>query len=100
MIPAVGTRIPVWFGVGYNFPVIKGLPVMQIVIWCWCIFIGLIMVINAVVMLVSPRAWLRLPGWLRAQGKFATGWGGLHVRLTGALILASIAWVLYEMLWN
>jgi len=43
-----------------------------------------------------------LPAWLRAQGsliedKYANGWGAIQIRLTGALILAAIAWVLYDM---
>jgi len=81
----------------------RGMPMMLTVDWCWAILIGLIMAINAVFMLFSPRAWFRLPGWLRAQGSFtedrlATRWGVIHVRLTGAMILAAIAWVLYEML--
>ena len=82
----------------------KGMPVVEIVNWCLAISVGLIMAINASFMLVSPHAWFRrLPGWLRAQGSFtedrlATNWGVTHVRLTGAMILAAIAWVLYEML--
>lgn len=77
---------------------------MEIVNWCWAILVGLIMAINASFMLVSPQAWFRrLPGWLRGQGSFtedrlATRWGVIHVRLTGAMILAAIAWVLYEIL--
>jgi len=51
----------------------------------------------------SPRSWFRLPGWLRAQGsliedKYTSGWGAIQIRLTGALVLAAIAWVLYDML--
>jgi hypothetical protein len=59
------------------------------------------MLVNALFMLASPRTWFQLPAWLRAQGsfaedKFSAGWGAVHVRLTGALILASLAWVIYE----
>jgi hypothetical protein len=58
-------------------------------------------VFNALYMVVSPRAWFRLPGWLRSSGtlteeKFSTGWGGLQVRVAGALFLTVIAWVLYD----
>ncbi len=75
----------------------------QIVGLCCAILLGLVLAINAAFMLVSPRAWFRLPGWLKRQGsltkdKFATGWGAIQVRLTGAVILATIAWVLYDML--
>jgi len=56
---------------------------------------------NALYMLISPRAWFRLPRWIRAEGslteeKYSTGWGALQVRLTGALTLALIGWVIYE----
>jgi hypothetical protein len=69
---------------------------------CIAVVVGLVMTINAAVMLASPRSWFRLPAWLRAQGsliedKYASGWGAIQVRLTGALILAAIAWVLCDM---
>jgi hypothetical protein len=75
----------------------------QIIGWCCVILVGLILTINAAFMLVSPRAWFRLPDWLRAQGtltedRYATGWGAIQLRLTGAGMLAAIAWVLYDML--
>ena len=61
------------------------------------------MTINAAFMLASPRAWFHLPAWIRAQGsliedKYASGWGAIQVRLTGALILAAIAWVLFDII--
>ncbi|MFZ0136177.1 MAG: hypothetical protein WAK89_03910 [Candidatus Sulfotelmatobacter sp.] len=55
--------------------------------------------VNAARMLVSPRAWFRLPKWIRVQG-FGFGakaeGSGVQLRMTGALILAFIAWILYE----
>ena len=76
---------------------------MRIVGWCIVLLVGLLITINAAFMLASPRTWFRLPGWLRAQGslaaeKYATGWGAIQVRLTGAVVLGAIAWVLYDML--
>jgi hypothetical protein len=70
--------------------------------WIFCGFMGVFMLANALFMLVSPRAWFRLPSWLRAQGslveaKYARGGGAIQVRLTGALLLGFIVWVLYEM---
>jgi len=70
---------------------------------CIAIVVGVIMIVNAVFMLASPRTWFRLPGWLRTQGsliedKYASGWGAVQIRLTGAVVLAAIAWVLYDML--
>ncbi len=76
---------------------------IRIVGLCIAIVVGLVMTVNAAFMLASPRSWFRLPGWIRAQGsliedKYASGWGAIQVRVTGALILAAIAWVLYDML--
>ncbi len=70
---------------------------------CVGILTAVVMVINAGFMLASPRAWFRLPAWLRAQGsltedKFSTGWGAIQIRLLGALILGTIVWVVYDFL--
>lgn len=75
---------------------------LRIVALCVAIVVGLVMTINATFMVASPRSWFRLPGWLRAQGsliedKYASGWGAIQIRITGGLILAAIAWVLYDM---
>lgn len=77
----------------------------QFIGWCCAILVVLILTINAAFMLVSPRAWFRLPWWLGTQGAFtkkrhSTGGGAVGVRLTGALTLAAIAYVLYDMLWG
>jgi hypothetical protein len=54
--------------------------------------------VNAVCMLVSPRAWFRLPTWIRVRG-FSFGakadGSGIQLRVTGVLILAFVAWFLY-----
>jgi hypothetical protein len=76
---------------------------LQLVGLCIAIAVGLIVTINAAVMLASPRSWFRLPGWLRAQGsltknKYSHGSGAVQVRLTGGLTLIAIAWVLYDLL--
>jgi hypothetical protein len=47
--------------------------------------------INAVLMLISPRLWWRMPGWLRANGRFtyrdtSTLGRALGIRITGALL--------------
>ncbi len=65
--------------------------------------VGAVVVINAFFMLVSPKAWFRLPGWILAKGtltekRFASGWGAIEVRLTGAIMLGTILWVLYHSL--
>jgi hypothetical protein len=76
---------------------------MKIILgWSMVAIIGAVVFVNALFMLASPTAWFRLPGWIRAQGtlteeKYATGWGATSVRLTGAVMLAVIAWVLYDL---
>ena len=71
--------------------------------WTIVVVVGAVMFVNALFMLASPRAWFRLPNWIRAQGtlteeKYATGWGGMTVRLGGAVMLTVIVWVLYDSL--
>lgn len=75
---------------------------LRIVGLCIAILVGVVMTINAAFMLASPRSWFRLPAWIRAQGsliedKYGSGWGAIQIRVTGALILAAITWVLYDM---
>jgi len=59
--------------------------------------------INAAFMLISPQAWFRLPGWIRANGtltekRYGNGWGAVQLRLLGAIMLAAIAWVAHHAL--
>jgi hypothetical protein len=75
---------------------------MHLVGMCLIVLLGIVMTINGAFMLTSPRAWFGLPRWLGLHGsftkeKYSTGWGAIEVRLTGALTLAAIAWVLYDM---
>lgn len=56
--------------------------------------------INGAYMLISPRAWYRLPRWLRASGtlteeRYGSGWGAIQVRIAGAMCLAVSAFILY-----
>ena len=62
-----------------------------------------LMFVNAVVMLVSPRRWFSMPEWLRIQGsfgknKYSHGSGAVEVRILGAIFVALILWVAYDML--
>lgn len=71
--------------------------------WTMFALVVIVMTINASFMVASPRAWFRLPGWLRAQGtltedKYSAGSGAVQLRIAGVLILASLAWVGYELL--
>jgi len=56
------------------------------------------LVINATIMLISPRAWFRFPEWIRLSGalsekKYGSGLGALEIRLVGAIVLGLIAWI-------
>ena len=69
------------------------------------VFITVIALIlfNGVLMLASPRRWFGIPKWLRFQGSLPwTGQGGrmevLQVRLLGAALVGSIAWLVLEVL--
>jgi hypothetical protein len=71
--------------------------------WLIVAYVGLVVIINACYMLISPRAWFRLPRWIRAAGslteeRYSARWGALEVRLLGALFLLIIGWVMYELL--
>jgi phosphotransferase system glucose/maltose/N-acetylglucosamine-specific IIC component len=63
---------------------------------------GVWMVVIGAYMLLSPRAWFRLPRWLAFRGaltqkQHATGWRALQVRITGGVLVGTIVWVLYDM---
>jgi hypothetical protein len=67
--------------------------------------LALVMLINASFMLVSPRAWFRLPVWIRFNGslaetKYARGRRSLEVQLAGAAMLAIILWVVYDIFFS
>jgi hypothetical protein len=69
--------------------------------WSLLTVLGAVLLVNALFMLASPKAWFRLPHWVRAEGslteqKYASGWRGMELRLAGAILLAFIAWVVYH----
>jgi hypothetical protein len=64
------------------------------------VLFGLFWLINALFMLVSPRAWFRLPKWFTVYGtlteeKHSRGRGAIEVRILGAMFLGGFAWVIY-----
>jgi hypothetical protein len=67
------------------------------------VILGAGLLINALFMLLSPKAWFQLPKWFPArsssmtEGRYGSGWGAIQVRLAGALMLAFIVYVLYDM---
>jgi hypothetical protein len=71
--------------------------------WFILAIVGVLVVVNAGFMLASPRAWFRLPEWIRAQGtlteeKYTRGWHAIEVRVARAMMLGGIGWVLYDFL--
>jgi hypothetical protein len=77
--------------------------ILSIITWCIVAVVGVHLAINAALMLASPRAWFRLPAWLRprvplTEQKCVSGLGGTLVRLTGAILLAALGWILYSSL--
>ena len=57
-----------------------------------------VVVANVLYMIVSPRAWFRLPKWIRLNGTLTeesheSGWGAVQVRLLGAIFLVALAWI-------
>ena len=60
-----------------------------------------IALVNAAYMLLSPRAWFRLPRLMRLNGslteeRYSRGWGAVQVRLLGAILLAVFAWLAFR----
>ena len=84
------------------FPSVKwDMKTLHIASLCIAMVVGIVMTLNAAFMLASPRHWCRLPGWIRVQGfpndeKTMVGWRAIHLRVTAAVTLVIIAWVLYE----
>jgi hypothetical protein len=67
-------------------------------LWVGVIVTVAIMVINAVYMLVAPKAWFRLPRWLGLQGvltsdRYGDGLGAIRIRVLGGVIIATVVWI-------
>jgi hypothetical protein len=76
---------------------------MRLVGWIFACIVVAGIFVNASFMLVSPKAWFRLPSWLLLKGtlkekKYAEGSGAIDVRLLGALMLGAVAWALHDLL--
>jgi len=68
-----------------------------------CLFFGWFL-LNAMVMMVSPRAWLELPEWLPTSGymrmrkaKYSAGWGCLQVRILGLFFFCVVLGIFFLM---
>ena len=76
---------------------------MRILGWLVLAVIGVGFVVNGLFMLLSPRAWFRLPDWISGRGslaekRYGSGWGAIQVRLLGAIFIGVVVWVLYDSL--
>jgi hypothetical protein len=73
----------------------------------WLLFaaVSITAIINSVYMLFAPRAWLRLPNWFPSAGtsfreRYANERGQIGIRMTGAVLLVGIAWVVHDYFWR
>lgn len=68
---------------------------LAIGIVCFAFVMGAVLV-NGSLMLISPKLWFRVPSWIRLsnlpESKFSDGWGGLQIRILGAIFLFVVAW--------
>jgi hypothetical protein len=94
-----GTRIFVSLSGGFSLvmPYLKVGPIIALVSVAATVILGFI---NGFAMLLSPRLFLKLPGWLRAQGAlserhYGSGFGAIQLRIVGAAIIGFILWVAY-----
>ena len=68
------------------------------------VYVVLTVSVNGLCMLISPQAWNRLPGWIRASGglmklQYVNGWGAIQVRLVGACFIGAVlglVWVVFH----
>jgi hypothetical protein len=75
---------------------------MKVLGLCIAVVVAAVLAVNASFMLVSPRAWFRLPSWVLAKGtltetKYAQGWRATELRFAGAIMLGAIAWVVFDL---
>ena len=77
--------------------------IFHIGLWAAFTVVVTVMIINALYMLVSPRAWFGLPRWLGLQGvltldRHGSRGGALQVRVLGGIIIATVGWIAVELL--
>lgn len=76
---------------------------LHIGLWAALAVTVTILLINAVYMVISPRAWFALPRWLGLQGvltleRHGNRWGALQVRVLGAIVIATVGWIATELI--
>jgi hypothetical protein len=96
----------VWFFVAYVTDFRSGFMAYAVkpVVLAIIAYMLLAILANGIIMLVSPRAWARLPRWIRwfenrvSATRYATRWGSIEIRLAGAAILGFMALVFRTMM--
>ncbi len=70
--------------------------------WFVIALFGVVFAVNGFFMLVSPKAWLRLPKSVRAapksmtEAKYGSGLGAIQIRIAGGVWLGAVIWFLYD----
>ncbi len=69
----------------------------------WFVFAAtlLLVMVNAVYMLLSPKAWFALPKWLGLHGvvtpeRYGDRGGAIMIRMLGALTIAALFWIAWR----
>jgi hypothetical protein len=76
---------------------------IKILGWAILGVVLLVATLNALYMLFSPQAWFRLSPWIRATGtlragNYATAGHTIELRFLGAVLLAVIGWIPFDLL--
>ena len=69
--------------------------------WLMVVFVAVGFLINGCFMLISPKAWFRLPGWLAARGslseaRYSSGPPSMQMRIAGAVFVGLPIWCLMD----
>lgn len=77
--------------------------IWKIIVLLLLLYVTVAIVINGLLMFVSPKAWFHLPRGLKASGslpagRYSSGWGAIEVRLAGAAVLGLIAYMFRRIL--
>jgi hypothetical protein len=72
--------------------------IWKVIVVLLLLYVTVAIVINGLLMFVSPRAWFRLPRGLKVSGnlpagRYSSGWGAIEVRAAGAAVLGLMAYM-------
>jgi len=76
---------------------------LHIGLWVGASLAAALMLVNALYMLISPRAWFKLPRYLRVQGManrrdYESGSGALRLRMIGAITIGTAVWIAFDII--